>query len=155
MPKIDPEACPELTGTRYPEPFRAPVKDRVWRAIGEAAGLKDFGANLVTLRPGVWSSQRHWHYEDDELLVMLEGELVLIEDAGRTILRAGDIAAWPKASRDGHHVINESEAEARFLVVGANKGGAAYPAIDLAYRKGEKFFRHDDGKPYRVWERDE
>ena len=58
------------------------------------------------LEPGAWSSQRHWHEGEDELLVMLEGEAVLVEDDGETVLRAGDIAAWPKGVANGHHLVN-------------------------------------------------
>ena len=155
MPKIDPEACPERTGTRYPEPYRATVKARRWKQIGPGAGLTVFGATLVTIPPGSWSSQRHWHDEDDELLVMLSGALVLIEDGGRTPLGPGDIAAWPKGTGDGHHLVNESDEDARFLVVGANKGGAGYSDIDLTFSAGEAFYRHTDGTPYRVWAPDE
>lgn len=155
MPKIDPEACPERRGTRYPDPYRAPVRDRRWRRIGAGAGLTDFGANLVTLPPGVWSSQRHWHDADDELMVMLAGELTLVEDGGRTPLRAGDIAAWPKNGGDGHHLVNESGAEARFLVVGANRGAAAYPDIDLHWHVDEEFYRRKDGTPYRPYASEE
>lgn len=155
MPKIDPERCAEANGTLYPEPYRERVRPRRARRLGPASGLTDFGASLVTLPPGAWSSQRHWHEEDDELLVMLSGAAVLIEDAGRTALRPGDIVAWPKNSGDGHHLVNESDGDATFLVVGANKGGAVYPDIDLLMHPGEGFYRHRDGTPYRVYARDE
>ena len=81
-------------------------------------GLTDFGVSHVTLKPGAWSSQRHWHDGEDEFLVMLEGEAVLVEDDGRTILRPGDCAAWPKGSTNGHHLINESDRDCVFVVVG-------------------------------------
>jgi len=155
MPKIDPDACPERTGTLYPEPYRATVRDRRLRRIGVAAGLTDFGANVVTLPPGVWSSQRHWHEKDDELMVMLSGEVVLVEEDGRTILRPGDIAAFPKDTPNGHHLINESDADARFLVMGSDEGDCHYPDCDLFAGAGEDFYRHRDGTPYRVYERGE
>ncbi len=93
MPKVDLDSCPERTGTLYPKPCRAAVRDRRVRQVGKAAGLTDYGASVVTLPPGVWSSQRHWHDEDDELMVMLTGELGLVEGEGRTTMRPGDIAA--------------------------------------------------------------
>ena len=155
MPKIDLDACPERSGTLYPDPFRAPIRKRRVRQISAAAGLSDFGANVVTLAPGVWSSQRHWHDEDDEIVVILDGELVLIEDDGRTLMRQGDIAAWPKGTKNGHHLVNESNADASFFVVGANKGGGGYSGIDLIFRAGESFYRHCDGTPYRQYMRDE
>ena len=74
--------------------------------------MKDFGANLMRLPPGNWSSQRHWHSHEDEFVFVLEGELVLIEDGGETVLRAGDCAAFPKNSGNGHHMINRSNAVA-------------------------------------------
>jgi uncharacterized cupin superfamily protein len=155
MPKIDLDTCPERSGTLYPEPYRATVRERRVRQISAAAGLSDFGVNVVTLGPGVWSSQRHWHDEDDEVVVMLDGELVLIEDDGRTLMRQGDIAAWPKGTTNGHHLVNESNADARFIVVGANKGGGGYSGIDMIFRAGESFYRHRDGKPYRQYTRQE
>ena len=150
MPKIDPDGAevPERSGTRYPEPYRAPCLPRRWKQVGVAAGLTDFGANLVTVPPGAWSSQRHWHAAVDELLVMLEGELVLVDDGGRTPVRPGDICAFPKNDGNGHHLINESNADARFLVVGASGGAVAYPDIDLAVVPGHDGYCHTDGTPY-------
>ena len=42
---------------------------------------------MSSLKPGAWSSQRHWHDGEDEFLVMLEGEAVLVEDEAATVLR--------------------------------------------------------------------
>ena len=148
MPKIDPEACPERVGSRYPPPHDAACQTRRWRQIALGAGLADFGANLVTLVPGAWSSQRHWHDEVDELMVMLAGELVLIEDEGRTTMRPGDIAVFPKGSGNGHHLVNEGGAEARFLVVGASGGDCFYPDIDLKADGATGAYQHRDGTPY-------
>src|SRR6185312_6802234 len=106
MPKIDIAAVPERKGGGYPKPFNAPLAGRVRQRLGNAAGLKDFGVNLMRLPPGGWSSQRHWHSHEDELVYVLEGEVVLVEDGGETVLRAGDCAGFPKGSGNGHHLIN-------------------------------------------------
>ncbi len=150
MPKLDLDspAMPTRSGSDYPPPLDAPVRARHSFRLGAAAGLNDFGVNLLTVPPGTWSSQRHWHEADDEFLVMVEGELVLIEDSGRTVMRTGDCAAFPKNAGDGHHLVNESDAPARFVVVGANKGGTTYPDIDLLHVAGEQGYRHKDGTPY-------
>ena len=126
----------------------SPPRHVIGSGLGAAAGLEDFGVNLVTVPPGAWSSQRHWHDADDEFLWMVDGELVLIEDQGRTVMRAGDMAAFPKNSGNGHHLVNESDADARFVVIGANKGGTSYPDIDLEAKAGEEGYRHKDGTPY-------
>src|SRR5262245_30054850 len=102
MGKINLETAPTGKGTRYPAPFDAPCKERRWVRLGDAAGLTQFGANLVTLAPGVWSSQRHWHSHEDEFVYVLEGELVLVTDAGDETMRPGDCAAFKAGERNGH-----------------------------------------------------
>ncbi len=110
MPKVDLDAITPSNATGYPDPFHNQVQGRWWKRIAPVAGLTEIGASHVTLEPGAWSSQRHWHDGEDEFLVMLSGEAVLVEDDGRTTLKAGDLAAWPKGTGIGHHLINESPA---------------------------------------------
>lgn len=119
MPKIDVAATPARKGAGYPYPFDAPCAERVRRRLGEAGGLVDFGANLTRLAPGGWSSQRHWHSHEDEFVYVLEGELTLVEDDGETLLRAGDCAAFPKGTGNGHHLINNSTEPAAYLEIGS------------------------------------
>jgi uncharacterized cupin superfamily protein len=88
MGKIDLETAPSGKGTRYPAPHDAPCKERTWKKLGDAAGLTQVGVNLVTLKPGVWSSQRHWHSHEEEFVWVLEGELVMVTDAGEEIVSA-------------------------------------------------------------------
>src|SRR4051812_42951609 len=92
MPKIDLDAVPPSGGCNYPPPFAEVCLGADWKKLGDAVGLTDFGVNLVRLPPGKWSSQRHWHTEEDELVFMLEGEVVLVEDDGDHLLRRGDCA---------------------------------------------------------------
>ena len=96
MPKLDLDSIPQSNATGYPAPFDAPVRGRWWRRLAPASGLTELGASQVVLKPGAWSSQRHWHGDEDELLVMIAGEAVLVEDEGRSVLHPGDICAWPK-----------------------------------------------------------
>lgn len=149
MPKIDPSKAPAGEGTRYPPPYDAPCKARTWRRLGDAAGLTQFGVNIVTLEPGVWSSQRHWHDKEDEFVYMLEGELVLITDAGEEIMRAGDCAGFKAGVRDGHHLVNRSNATARFLVVGSRDEAdwGEYPDIDMKFLPGRGGYTRKNGDP--------
>ena len=94
-PALAAMSLPVRRGTRYPAPFDAPCAAREKRALGDAFGLADYGVNLVTLPPGSWSSQRHWHSVEDELIYVLEGEPVLVTDAGRTPLKPGMCAGFP------------------------------------------------------------
>ena len=148
MPKIDLDAIDAVGTTTYPPPFDREVRGRWYRRMGPASGLTDFGVSHVTLEPGAWSSQRHWHDGEDEFLVMLEGEAVLVEDDGRTTLKAGDCAVWPKGSTDGHHLRNESDQPCLFIVVGGpNCTGGGYSDIDMLFT-AEGRYVHKDGTPY-------
>ncbi|MCB9970969.1 MAG: cupin domain-containing protein [Hyphomonas sp.] len=135
MAKIDIQSLPEKSGTRYPPPHDAKCRDRHWRALGDAVGLSQFGVNLVRLPPGVWASQRHWHMHEDEFVWVLEGETVLVTDEGREIFRAGDCAGFPAGVRNGHHFINESDADVLLLVAGSrNKDDwGEYSDIDMRF----------------------
>jgi uncharacterized cupin superfamily protein len=150
MPKLDIAAIPVIRGVGYPAPFAAACAHRLRQRLGAAGGLKDFGVNLMRLPPGEWSSQRHWHSHEDELVYVLEGELVLVEDGGETLLRAGDCAAFPKASGDGHHMINRSSAVAVYLEVGSRHPDdlTTCSDIDLMSANSDGRFVHKDGSPY-------
>jgi uncharacterized cupin superfamily protein len=154
MPKLDLAAVPEQRGSRYPAPFDAACKDRCFRRLGDAAGLTQLGASLVRLPPGAWSSQRHWHSTEDELVVMLEGEVVLVTDAGEQVLRPGDIATFKAGVRDGHCAQNRTDREALLLAVSSksDEDWGEYPDIDLRFTagrySGKGRFQHKDGTDY-------
>lgn len=152
MPKIDIAKVPVRAGSRYPEPFRAVVAGREWRALGDAAGLTQFGVNLTRLKPGAASALRHWHEAEDELVYILEGELSLIEDGGETVLRAGDAAGFKAGVTDGHHLVNKSHQDALYLEIGtrAERERAYYPDDDLIAESDERGGRylHKSGQPY-------
>lgn len=154
MPKIDIIAAPTASGSRYPAPFDAPCQGRRQVRLGDAAGLTQFGVNLLTLPPGVWSSQRHWHAREDEFVWVVEGEVVLVDDAGEHVLRAGDCAGFPAGDRNGHCLQNRSDADAVLLVAGSRDSAdwGEYPDIDMRFQRGGVTggagFRHKDGTPY-------
>lgn len=152
MPKLDIEALPVDTKTPYPPPFDRVVYGRERRRLGNAAGLNQFGVNLTTLRPGAASALRHWHEKEDEFVYIVEGELVLIEDGGETVLKAGDAAAFKANSGDGHHLVNRTTREALFLEIGtrAKHERVEYPDVDLLVVRDDRGMRytHKNGDPY-------
>jgi uncharacterized cupin superfamily protein len=147
--KIDLEKAPTRFGTAYPAPFDEPcVARRRWR-LGAAAGLTQFGVNLLRLPPGAWSSQRHWHSKEDELTYVVAGEVVLVTDAGEELLVAGDAAGFKSGVADGHHFQNRSNAEVVLLEVGTNDPAGdtvEYPDIDL--RSSPAGYVRKDGTSY-------
>lgn len=148
MPKIDLDAIPQSNATGHPPPFDEPVKGRMWRRLAPVIGLTEMGASHVVLKPGAWSSQRHWHDAEDELVVMLTGEAMLIEDDGETALRPGDVLAWAKGDANGHHIVNRSDADCSYVAISAGDrdGGGCYSDIDMMF-SGDGYF-HKDGTPY-------
>ena len=150
MPKIDVAAVPARKGSGYPPPFDAPCAIRTRKRLGDAEGLQDFGVNLMTLPPGGWSSQRHWHSHEDEFVYVLEGEVVLVEDASETILLAGDCAASPKGTGNGHHMINRSTTVAVYLEVGSRQPDdlTTCSDVDMKSANADGRFVRKDGTPY-------
>jgi uncharacterized cupin superfamily protein len=146
--RIDLNAAKVRTGTGYPPPFDAPCLERTRRQLGDAAGLTDFGVNLLRLPPGTWSSQRHWHTVEDEFVYVLEGELTLVTDAGEEILRVGDCAGFKAGVCDGHHLQNRTDKDAVAIEIGSRKAEDEGEYSDIDMRFGPEGFFHKDGKPY-------
>lgn len=152
MGLIDKDKVPVKTGSIYPAPYGAMMAGRSSLRLGDAGGLTQFGVNLVTLQPGALSSLRHWHMAEDEFVMVTAGECMLVQDAGETLMRVGDCAAFPANVPDGHHFINRSAAPASFLVVGSKstREVATYSDVDLVVTidAGKAVFTHKDGSDY-------
>ncbi len=152
MPKIDISRAAIDRDTRYPGPLADPLKGREKARIGDLAGLTQFGVNIATLPAGVWSSQRHWHANEDEFIYVLEGEIVLVEDDGEVVLKPGDAAGFKANSGIGHCLINRSSTVARYLEVGtrSSKDKVMYSDVDMMLERDGTVRRylHKSGEPY-------
>jgi uncharacterized cupin superfamily protein len=152
MGVIDLSKCPVKTGSIYPEPYASQMAGRSSLRLGQAAGLTQFGANLMMIEPGARSSLRHWHQAEDEFVMVVEGELVLVQDEGEYVMRAGDCAAWKAGDTNGHCFLNRSDRMARFLVVGskAPREVCTYSDVDLVLEvaDGGTRFAYKDGSPW-------
>jgi len=149
--RIDPETLPEIVGTLYPPPFDKACRSRGRRKLGDAAGLTQFGVNLLRLPPGAWSSQRHWHMEQDEFVYVLAGEVILVTDDGKEVLKAGDCAGFKAGDRNGHHLQNRGHDDALVLEIGTRTktDRGEYSDIDMAFDTGTKaIYLRKDGTPY-------
>lgn len=144
MPKVDLESVEASNATGYPDPFHKEMAGRWWKRIAPLAGLTELGASHVRLDPGGWSSHRHWHDTEDELVVMLSGMAVLIEDDGETEVKAGDVLAWPKGGSNGHHLINRSHEPCTFVAISAGaRTAGGYSDIDMVFTDDGRFLRKD------------
>ncbi|MES2338195.1 MAG: cupin domain-containing protein [Pseudomonadota bacterium] len=149
MPKLDLDAIPQTNATGYPSPYDAAVQGRWYRRLAPPSGFTRMGVSHVTLAPGAWSSQRHWHDGQDEFVVIVSGEAVLIDDSGEQIVRAGDCLAFPAGDRNGHHLQNRGREPCVFVAVSAGaRDSGDYPDIDMRFTPDGYF--HKDGTPYNA-----
>jgi uncharacterized cupin superfamily protein len=152
MPKVDIAKVPVKSGSVYPAEFQAECRGRHKQALGDAVGLTQFGVNIARIEAGQTSALRHWHENEDEFIYMLDGELVLVENDGETVLKAGDAAGFKAGSGNGHRLENRSNADAVYFEVGtrAKTERVHYPDIDLMLERGEtgRRYLHKDGRPY-------
>lgn len=152
LPALDPAGVPSAEGSSYPDRFKPAVAGRAKRRLGDALGLKRFGVNLTTIKPGACSALRHWHSLEDEFIYMVSGELVLVTNGGEQVLQTGMCAGFAAGNADGHHLINRSARDAVYLEVGDRdaQDAVTYPDDDLmalASTHGRRFLRKD-GTPY-------
>lgn len=120
------DAQVETGGTDNPlGPYRAEL-------ISDSAGLSQFGAFIEELPPGSKSSHNHWHQAEDEMVLILSGTIVLVEDGVETTLQPGDAACWKAGDPIGHNMENRSAAPVRYMVIGtrAPNDQITYPTLD-------------------------
>lgn len=137
------------TGSGYPPPHNEKVSGRSrWAGLGDRFGVDQFGVNVVTLEPGAWSSQRHWHAEEDEFVYVLEGEVVLGDDEGDHVMTPGMCAGFKANNGNGHHLKNVSDKPAVYLEVGSRKtkDHVTYSDVDMLAVK--------DGGPWKFVKKD-
>ena len=147
MPKVDLSSIEKTNATGYPEPYAQDVARRQYSRVGVASGLTRLGMSHCTLQPGGWSSQRHWHSGIDEIVIMLDGEAVLVENDGETVLRPGDLATFAADIANGHHLINRSNRNCSFVAIdnSEGEGDCHYPDVDLKWNMGQLRYTRKDG----------
>jgi uncharacterized cupin superfamily protein len=153
MPKIDIARAVVRTTSNYPQHLQHAVRGREKRVLGNAAGLTQFGVNMTTLKPGAASALRHWHEQEDEFVYILEGEVVLVEENGEVVLKAGDAAGFKAGIPNAHQLVNKTRRDAVYLEIGTRSAAeiAHYPDDDLAMDRdaaGKMIFTRKTGEPF-------
>ncbi len=152
MSVIDKSALTPRTGSIYPEPYAAMMQGRSSLRLGDAAGLTQFGVNLVMLEPGAMSSLRHWHENEDEFVMVTEGQCTLVQDEGETVMRVGDCIGFKAGDTNGHHFVNRTDRPAAFLVVGTKAPSEVAHYSDVDFRieieGGKARFTYRDGSDW-------
>lgn len=135
--------------------------------LGARLGSEKLGASVYELPPGERSFPYHLHNANEELLVVLEGEVNLRGRDGEETLQRGDAVVFPVGKDGAHQVINRSDETARFIVVstmiepditefpdtgkvglfaGSPPGGQA-PRTLTAFLRGDAEAGYFDGEP--------
>ncbi|MFK8081915.1 MAG: cupin domain-containing protein [Granulosicoccus sp.] len=154
MPKLDASTIDVRTGSGYPSPYDKPCLERRSERLSDAGGLTQFGVHRCLLSPGAWSSQRHWHTHEDELVYILQGTPILVDDNGETQLVPGDVTTHAAGEPNGHHMINRTDTDVVFLIVGTRnpmQDTGHYPDINLkipANGTANRHFTDKEEKPY-------
>ena len=127
-----------LIRSGIPKEVKAPVRPEKFTGVhegqlGKAVGMSQFGINHVVLEPGMWSALRHWHETEDEFVYVLSGELALVDDDGRHRMEAGSFVGFPAGEANAHHLVNDTDAPAAYIVVGSRRkhDTVHYPDDDL------------------------
>lgn len=133
--KIGPERMHE-GGSAYPPPHDEKLKGRKTWPLTNQWKLTQFGVNRVELPPGAWSTNRHWHRSNDEVVIVVSGELVLVTDEGEEVLRAGDCAGFKAGVPNPHHLQNRSDEPAVYYDIGGRDPWdvSTFPDIGLEAR---------------------
>jgi len=151
MPKIDADKVEITIGTSYPPEFNKSCATRRVERLSLAGGLTQFGAYRAVLPPGCWASQRHMHSSEDEFVYVLTGHPTLIDDNGETQLSPGDSCAHPAGDGNAHHLINKTDKEVSYLIVGTHSpenDHCQYPDVDLdlpANGTAQRIFQRKNG----------
>ena len=153
MPKIDTSKIPSAPIPSYPKEFAHVISGRHKQRLGDAVGLTQFGVYITRIEPHSASALRHWHEQEDEFIYVLEGELVLAENDGETILKAGDCAGFKAGSGIAHCLINRTGRDALYLEIGtrAKSERVHYPDVDFMLERDattRRYFRRS-GEPIR------
>jgi len=152
MPKIDLSTVPVRRRQGYPQAFRPETAGYEGQKVGDAAGLTQFGVNRVVLPPQARTALRHWHEQEDEFVIVMSGDVVLREEGGETVLRAGDCAGFRAGVENGHAFENRTDEPVVLFEIGTRSPDetAHYPDVDLRYEKrdGVVTFVHRDGTAY-------
>lgn len=137
MPKVDRKHAPRTERRAYPGKLVERTKGCWKTRLGDPVGLTQMGVGEVELAPGSATGLLHYHHGADEMIYVLEGEVVLVEEGKEdTVLSSGDAAGWKAGETIGHTIENRSNEPARILEIGTRpaEDTAVYVGYDLLYR---------------------
>jgi uncharacterized cupin superfamily protein len=126
------------------------------RHIARELDAKLTGLTVYDVEPGQATWPYHFELNEEEWLIMIEGELTVRTPGGEQVLRAGDLVCFPVGADGAHAVRNDGTARARFAMpssVAALGDACVYPDSGTFKLDGPGFsFRGRFGDPTEYWD---
>lgn len=93
-----------------------------WRrlAVGQRLGSELIGTSLYELAPGQKTFPYHFHYAQEEMLIVLRGEPTLRDPSGERRLQPGDCILFKRGAEGAHLVRNDSGEPVRLLMLSSS-----------------------------------
>jgi uncharacterized cupin superfamily protein len=85
--------------------------------IGFLLGAEKLGYRATRLHPGDAFCPMHWHTAEEELFIVWDGTPTLETPHGSTLLRRGDLIAFPTREFGAHKLVNRSDAPATIVLI--------------------------------------
>jgi len=87
------------------------------RRFGEELGARLWGGTVYELAPGESVCAYHWHFGEEEWLLVLAGSPTLRTPGGERVLEPWDVAVFVTGEAGAHEVRNESGETARVVLL--------------------------------------
>lgn len=100
---------------------RAPRYDSETASLSKGTVASQLGASFDIVAPGQMSCPYHFHYAEEEMFIVLQGEGTLRVAGEMLPIRAGDTIFIPAGPEYPHHLINTSDAPLHYLSISTQK----------------------------------
>jgi uncharacterized cupin superfamily protein len=111
---------PNLNDPHFDEPREHPGFYCRRARLSRQAGSERLGLSLWELPPGEAAYPYHYHYTEEELVLVLEGAPSLRTPTGWRELQQGEVVAFLSGEAGGHQLANRTEQTVRFLSFSTN-----------------------------------
>jgi len=101
-----------------------------WRANYKRLGIGKLGMGLYELLPGQTQCPYHFHYGNDEILIVLGGRPTLRTPDGERQLEPGDVAQFPTGPGGAHQVVNRTDEAVRYVVAACHVSPEVVEHVD-------------------------
>jgi uncharacterized cupin superfamily protein len=88
--------------------------------IGYELGSQLVGMSLFELPPGEAAYPYHFHFSDEEVVIVLEGRPILRTPDGERALEPGEAVHFPLGPEGAHQLRNDTQERVRFLAISSS-----------------------------------